>query len=196
MSRTQKPEDYLEFRALLRRWAKIIDHYAYRRRRPQPVSAEDYPELHSDLLNACRTQLAKAAPAEKETIELLIQLISPWVTLEAVKSSRVQILTDLAAQCLAVEYVFDGGKSHGIPWSWIALAASLLLLVGLSVVLANMSGVADQSLPALADRGQRALRELVWSVRYSNFLGRFAFVTVIVVAIGILLLTKGLRKWT
>jgi hypothetical protein len=197
MKRAYRSSDFLKFRALLRDWEKVVDHYGYRRRRPQPVSSQDYPALHTKLLGACRKQLAEASnETDKRALQHLVELIGPWVTLESLTSSRTQILTDLSAQCLAVEYALDGGKCHTIPWATIALVASVIVTAGLAIVLVKIGGGSEETASALVDRGLRALRELMWKIRFSNFLERFAAVTVLVVVIGILLLTKGLRKWT
>jgi hypothetical protein len=196
MHRAHRSPEYLEFRALLYAWMKVVDYYARRRQGRQPVSAREYPALHGNLLNACRAQLSAPGEMEQQAAERLIELIGPWVTLESLSSARRQILTDLSAQCLAVEYVLDGRTVHAIPWARIALAGSLVLFAVLLVALARMGGSGDDSLAALLDRGQRSAREVVWAIRYADFLEKFIGVTALIVTVGILLLTRGLKKWS
>ncbi len=86
-----------------RQWTAIVEHFALSRS-PKHVNLNAYGSLYRSLLAACRARAAKARGPRQEFYQRLEELVLPWMTPKALKSTDREILSSVLSYCRQFEH--------------------------------------------------------------------------------------------
>src|SRR5689334_19290662 len=92
-----------ELRTYWRRWLRIVELFAHRRRARKWIDPRSYELLHFNLVEACHSLAEMADADERAYFSNLEHLALPWVTLQSFQSSDRELLEDLLTRCLQAE---------------------------------------------------------------------------------------------
>jgi hypothetical protein len=89
-------------------WTSVVEIYASGSRRRGFVNDADYCELHTRLLQVCRSLAEQANPDQRSFYESLQELAKPWLTPRILGRTSDRFLADLLASCLRAEKQLTG----------------------------------------------------------------------------------------
>jgi hypothetical protein len=195
MVRQDDVADWVALGDLWRRWTYMVELFATRNRKRARIGAEEYHDLHTRLVHACRRLLENEDEVQREFLTRIENLARPWVTFEALEHEEPAILADLLHRCQQVQETLQGRREfakavrQAILWSLvIAAAAGLVVLYQAGWDAWWMTLTVSIRAKALLLRGWRILT----GSRFYLFL---AVIAVVVVVVGIRLVATASRRY-
>ncbi|MEX2287859.1 MAG: hypothetical protein WD648_12270 [Planctomycetaceae bacterium] len=196
MSHSVRPTQLADLKELWRQWTAIVDRLAHRRRGGARISRGGYRALHATLLEACDAPMAASDAMSADVPKRLGEIAQPWVTLESLKDSNQQILKSLLDRCLDAERNLLGRSRRLVNLQKLISVCLLLAAVIIAIVHINGTQIDGSKLGSVGGELHSLWTQLVYAIRFSSFLERFSFVTIIVVVVAIILGTQTVKRWS
>jgi hypothetical protein len=182
MDRTQERRKLAHLEALWRRWVGAIAQCLGKTQGVTKMSAQQYRELHAELLREISPDHidASAAPIRSSEMSKMYSLCRPWVSLDVLKTTERHILNDLCERGRQ-EAALVFGEHKARRWS-VRLAISLLVLAACLLITAGVLGGWFSG-----DDPESVVGELSSQVRRMGYwLQRVSFVQWMAVAVGVI----------
>lgn len=121
-------QDRAHLATLLQEWQKVLQTIVARHKLRRRIRPERYTQLHQSIIEHCEQQLncREVPDSSRELHRRLLNLLTPWISLEVLDRTDSGILVDLIAKCRALEARLTGRKlRRPIPtWVWWIVAAT------------------------------------------------------------------------
>jgi hypothetical protein len=155
-----------------REWTEVVRQIAVKRAELVDVDGERYHQLYADLLAAIRARRSEAAPAERESLRELEELLVPWVSLESLRWADNEIVHKLLGRCRSAQASLVGrGSSRTLRLPSRRLGPLLIGVgaLGLAVVVFGGLWPGDTGLGSVVPAVRGWLDSLVLSIRRLTF---------------------------
>jgi hypothetical protein len=153
MARRGEMNAISELQGYWRRWLRIVELFAHRRRARRWVDSRSYDMLYANLVEACHSlaDMVEADSEERAYFQNLEHLALPWVSLQSLQAADREILGDLFIRARQAESELSGRTwavpSLRQPVQWLA---TIVTWAGLVIVF----WVAGNAWLPILDRGR------------------------------------------
>ena len=116
------------FAAKWRQWTQLIHFYVTRPDRRHTIDREEYHQVHVELLETVQSHLHKADSTQQALLGEIQQLLTPWVSTDALGAADRVILIHLMDRCHAMQQTLEGRSAR-----LVSAKTACVLLGGLAV---------------------------------------------------------------
>ena len=198
MNDFENSAEIAELKTLWRRWTAIVEALARRRRESHRLLAQEYSDVHTGLLKACRSQVGISDETMRPFFQRLEVLVKPWVSPDAITSANRAILADLLKRTKAADAVLTGRNDCLHPQKRLpSSSVGIAVLVALTIFLVlSVTGLPDtETANSVLSNARGTFKNTWFAVRRLEFILKFSVIAILVVAVAMRLVVNSTRRY-